>query len=252
MKKNSKKNHIFGLIGKEIGYSFSKNYFMDKFKRESITQVSYEIFDIQKIEDVLWVFKNPYLKGCNITIPYKKSIIYFLTELTPEAKSIGSVNVVKINEDGHRIGYNTDIIGFELSFKKDINKLPKNPKALIFGTGGVSMSVSFILNKLGIYYKNVSRRKNKDFLGYEEIDRDLLEEYKILINCTPVGTYPRINLSIPLPYQYLSSNHYLYDLVYNPSKTLFLKKGEERGAMIRNGLEMFRIQAEESWKIWNY
>ncbi|WP_113738158.1 shikimate dehydrogenase family protein [Blattabacterium clevelandi] len=243
---------IFGLIGKEISYSFSKNFFLKKFKKESIIQATYEIFDIPNIEEVLSIFNNPYLKGCNITIPYKKSIISFITELMPEAKIIGSVNVIKIDKKKNRIGYNTDILGFELSFKKDMNQLSyKNPKALILGTGGVSSSISFILNKLGIDHKYVSRKKDKDFLIYEEINQDLLENYKIIINCTPLGTYPKINLCPSLPYEWLSSHHYLYDLVYNPPKTLFLKKGEEKGAMIRNGLEMFRIQAEESWKIWN-
>ncbi|AWU43056.1 shikimate dehydrogenase [Blattabacterium punctulatus] len=249
-KKNNK--YIFGLIGREISYSFSKKFFLKKFQKESIIQTTYEIFDIPKIEEVLSIFNNPYLKGCNITIPYKKSIISFITELMPEAKTIGSVNVIKIDEKKNRIGYNTDIVGFELSFKKDMNKFSyKNPKALILGTGGVSSSISFILNKLGIDYKYVSRKKDKNFLVYEEINQDLLENYQIIINCTPLGTYPKINLCPSLPYEWISSHHYLYDLVYNPPKTLFLKKGEEKGAMIRNGLEMFRIQAEESWKIWN-
>lgn len=251
---SSYKNYkrIFGLVGRGISYSFSRDYFIKKFKKESISEVTYEIYDIPKIEDVLWIFKNPSLKGCNITIPYKKSIIPFLNKLTPEVKSIGSVNVVKINEEKHRIGYNTDVLGFEFSFKKDINKLSyKNPKALILGTGGVSRSVSFILKKMGIPYRYVSRRKNKDFFVYEEVNQYLLEDHKIIINCTPLGTFPNIHLCPPLPYKFLSSKHYLYDLVYNPSKTLFLKKGEEKGSTIRNGLEMLRIQAEESWKIWN-
>ncbi|WP_238785524.1 shikimate dehydrogenase family protein [Blattabacterium cuenoti] len=249
-KKNYKR--IFGLVGRGISYSFSKDYFMRKFEKEFIHEVTYEIFDIPKIEDILSIFKNPFLKGCNITIPYKKSIIPFLNKLMPEAKSIGSVNVVKINEERHCIGYNTDVLGFELSFKKDINKLSyQNPKALILGTGGVSRSISFVLKKMGIPYKYVSRMKNKDFLVYEEVNQYLLEDYKIIINCTPLGTFPNIHSCPPLPYQFISSQHYLYDLVYNPSKTLFLKKGEEKGSTIRNGLEMLRIQAEESWKIWN-
>ncbi|WP_185873748.1 shikimate dehydrogenase family protein [Blattabacterium cuenoti] len=245
--------YIFGLVGKKIHYSFSKNFFLKKFKKESIHQVTYKIFDIPKIENIINIFKNPNLKGCNITIPYKESIIPYLDKIMPEAKSIGSVNVVKIDKNKYRIGYNTDVYGFEFSFKKDMNiLLYKKPKALILGTGGVSKSVSFILKKLEIPYKYVSRKKNKNFILYTEINKNLLKDFKIIINCTPVGTYPFINYCPFLPYQYLSSEHYLYDLIYNPSKTLFLKKGEEKGAMIRNGLEMLHIQAEESWKIWNF
>ncbi|WP_185851478.1 shikimate dehydrogenase family protein [Blattabacterium cuenoti] len=248
---------IFGLVGKKISYSFSKNFFLEKFKKESIHHVTYEIFDIPNIEDILYIFKNPYLKGCNITIPYKTSVIPFLTQVMPEAKSIGSVNVVKIQNQHRRIGYNTDVLGFELSFQKDMNKFAYHENnntmsALILGTGGVSKSISFILRKWKIPYKYVSRKKkNKNFIVYEELNKDLIENCKIIINCTPLGTYPMVKLCPPLPYQYISSYHYLYDVVYNPSKTLFLKKGEKRGAMIRNGLEMLRIQAEESWKIWN-
>ncbi|WP_185870402.1 shikimate dehydrogenase family protein [Blattabacterium cuenoti] len=258
MKVEKFKKSIFGLVGKEISYSFSKKFFIEKFKKESIRHITYEIFDIPKIEDILWIFKNPYFKGCNVTIPYKTSIIPFLTEIMPEAKSIGSVNVVKIIHDQHNsrriIGSNTDVLGFELSFKKDMKKFSCHNAmaALILGTGGVSKSISFILRKLKIPYKYVSRKKkNKDFFVYEELNKNLIKNYKIIINCTPLGTYPMVNSCPPLPYQYLSSSHYLYDVVYNPSKTLFLKKGEENGAMIRNGLEMLRIQAEESWKIWN-
>ncbi|WP_185868926.1 shikimate dehydrogenase family protein [Blattabacterium cuenoti] len=244
---------LFGLIGKSIGYSFSRNFFLKKFKKESILYSDYKIFDIPKIENVLLIFQNTCLKGCNVTIPYKESIIRFLDEISPEAKSIGSVNVVKITRNRRKIGYNTDILGFELSFKKDIEKFfhKKNFKALILGTGGGSKAISFVLNKLQIPYQYVSRTRKKKFLIYEDLNKDLLKTYKVVINCTPLGTYPDINLCPPLPYQYVSSDHYFYDLVYNPNKTLFLKKAEEKGAIIKNGLEMLYLQAEESWKIWN-
>ncbi|WP_185850890.1 shikimate dehydrogenase family protein [Blattabacterium cuenoti] len=245
---------IFGLIGKSIGYSFSKEFFMDKFKRESIHHYSsYEIFDIPKIENILSIFTNKSLKGCNITIPYKEKIIPYLNDISMEAKSIGSVNVIKIDQDGYRIGYNTDFIGFEYTFRKDFNRLSfkKKPKALILGTGGVSKSISYVLNKFKIPHKYVSRNKNGNVFIYENINKDIIDNYKIIINCTPLGTYPSINSCPLLPYQYISSQHYFYDLVYNPSKTLFLRKGEEKGSMIRNGLEMLHVQAEESWKIWN-
>ncbi|WP_185853230.1 shikimate dehydrogenase family protein [Blattabacterium cuenoti] len=245
---------LFGLIGRGISYSFSRKFFLEKFKNESIFHADYKIFDIPKIEDVSIIFQNPCLKGCNVTIPYKTSIIPFLTKIVAEAESIGSVNVVKIDKNGHRIGYNTDFLGFELSFKKDINRLyhnKKNLKALILGTGGVSKTISFVLKRLRIPYQYVSRTKKKGFLVYEDINKDLLKKYKVIINCTPLGTSPNINLCPSLPYQYVSSEHYFYDLVYNPNKTLFLKKAEEKGALIKNGLEMLYLQAEESWKIWN-
>ncbi|WP_341656755.1 shikimate dehydrogenase [Blattabacterium cuenoti] len=245
------KKRIYGLIGKDIKYSFSRKFFLEKFKQESIFNADYEIFDISKIEDVSFIFQNPYLKGCNVTIPYKTSIIPFLTKIMPEAKFIGSVNVVKITNKC-RIGFNTDVLGFECSFKKKFKqfKNKKNFKALILGTGGVSKSISFVLEKLKIPYQYISRKKNRGFLVYEDINQNLLNQYKIIINCTPIGTYPNINTCPSLPYQYVSSEHYFYDLVYNPNKTLFLKKAEKKGAFIQNGLEMFYFQAEESWKIW--
>ncbi|WP_185852045.1 shikimate dehydrogenase family protein [Blattabacterium cuenoti] len=247
----NEKTRIYGLIGKNIKYSFSRNFFLEKFKKESILHVDYEIFDIPKIENVSFIFQNPYLKGCNVTIPYKTTIIPFLTKITPEAKSIGSVNVIKINNKC-RMGFNTDVLGFEYSFKKDLNRFinKNNLKALVLGTGGVSKTISFVLKKLEIPYQYVSRKKNTGFLVYEDINQSLLKEYKIIINSTPVGTHPDINLCPHLPYQYVSSEHYFYDLVYNPNKSLFLKKAENKGALIKNGLEMLYIQAEESWKIW--
>ncbi|WP_185858425.1 shikimate dehydrogenase family protein [Blattabacterium cuenoti] len=242
---------IFGLIGKDIHYSFSRDFFLKKFKKETIIDTDYQIFDIPDIEKVSIVFKNPYLKGCNVTIPYKISIIPFLTRMIPEAELIGSINVIKIC-NGHRIGYNTDAIGFELSFKKNLHKMFKNDlRALILGTGGVSKTVSFVLKKLEISYQYVSRKKNKDFFTYEEINKDILEQYKIVINCTPLGSFPNIHYYPPIPYQYVSPEHYFYDLIYNPNKTIFLEKAEKRGAIIKNGLEMLYLQAEESWKIWN-
>ncbi|WP_185857854.1 shikimate dehydrogenase family protein [Blattabacterium cuenoti] len=247
----NKITQIYGLIGKNIEYSFSRKFFLKKFKKEFIFNVDYEIFDIPKIENVSLIFQNPYLKGCNVTIPYKKSIISFLTKITSEAKSIGSVNVIKIN-DQCITGFNTDVLGFECSFKKGLIQFhnKKNLKALILGTGGVSKTVSFVLKKLEISYQYVSRNKNKGFLVYEDINKNLLKEYKIIINCTPIGTYPNINSCPYLPYQHVSYEHYFYDMVYNPNKTLFLKNAEKKGALIKNGLEMLYLQAEESWKIW--
>ncbi|WP_185855421.1 shikimate dehydrogenase family protein [Blattabacterium cuenoti] len=256
--KNDSKS-VFGLIGRNIKYSFSKKFFSDKFIKDSIHNSVYKIYDISTIEKVIMIFDNPYLKGCNVTIPYKISIIPFLNEIDPIAKNIGSINVIKINNK-YKIGYNTDILGFEISLINYLHEnlylfgTKMNMNALILGTGGVSKTISYVLNKFKISYKYVSRIKKKKcnyILSYEEINKDVLKTYKIIINCTPVGTYPNINLCPNIPYEYLSEEHYLYDLVYNPEKTLFLKKGEERGTKIKNGLEMLYIQAEESWKIWN-
>ncbi|WP_185864367.1 shikimate dehydrogenase family protein [Blattabacterium cuenoti] len=243
---------LFGLIGKNIVYSFSRNFFLEKFKKESLYNVDYKIFDINQIDKVSHIFKIPYLKGCNVTIPYKTNIIKFLTKVDEKAKKVGSVNVIKILDKKNIIGYNTDVIGFELSFKKDIQFIrEKSTKVLILGTGGAAKAVSFVLKNLNFSYKFVSRNKKKCFLSYDDLNQDILEYYKIIINCTPVGTYPNTNFCPPIPYQFVSKKHYFYDLVYNPSKSLFLKKAEKKGAIIRNGLKMLYIQANESWKIWN-
>ncbi|WP_394798437.1 shikimate dehydrogenase family protein [Blattabacterium cuenoti] len=248
------KKKIFGLIGKNISYSFSRDFFLKKFKKESLQNNDYLIFDIPRIKNIELIFNNPNLLGCNITIPYKIEIISFLDKIDFQSKQIGSVNVVSINNN-KRIGYNTDIIGFRKSFKKFINYSNKNIKlkSLILGTGGVSKTVSFVLNQLDIPFKYVSRKKknNKYFLTYEEINKEILDEYNIIINCTPLGTFPKIYTCPSIPYQYISKNHFFYDLVYNPVKTLFLKNGEKKGASIKNGLEMLYIQAEKSWEIWN-
>ncbi|WP_185882331.1 shikimate dehydrogenase family protein [Blattabacterium cuenoti] len=253
-----KTKNLFGLVGKNIFYSFSKKFFITKFHRESINDANYEIFDIDNIEQISYILKIPNLKGFNVTIPYKTKIIPFLHDMSKESAHIGSVNVVKITKiknTKHLIGYNTDIIGFERSFKEDIKKIKcqnnNNLRALILGTGGVSLSVSFVLNKLHIPHKFISRNSNNNnYLLYENINKKLLNMYKIIINCTPIGTYPLIKYCPKLPYQYLTDTHYLYDLIYNPTETLFLKQGKKYNAITRNGLKMLHIQAEESWKIW--
>ncbi|WP_185873210.1 shikimate dehydrogenase family protein [Blattabacterium cuenoti] len=252
---NKKYKYIFGLIGKNISYSLSRDFFLKKFDKEYIKNSTYLIFDIKNIDEVNSIFNISNLLGCNVTIPYKISIINFLDEISIEANKIKSVNVIKI-KNNYKIGYNTDIIGFQKSFENLINSYPykknNNLKALILGTGGVSNTISFVLKKLGIKYKYVSRKKKDNkILNYVDLNRDLIEKYKIIINCTPVGTYPNINSSPNLPYKYIYNHHILYDLVYNPYKTIFLKIGEEKGALVKNGLEMLHIQAEESWKIWN-
>lgn len=242
-----KKNKIYGLIGKNISYSFSREYFSNKFKTEKISS-KYFNFDLTEIDQIYKLTKEFNLSGLNVTIPYKESIIQFLDETDSKAKQIGAVNTIKFFNN-KMIGYNTDYIGFKKSLQNISNiNIPKN--ALILGTGGASKAVKFALSELGIGFKTVSRVKNNADYTYQEIDKYIIDK-KLIINCSPVGTFPNIKDSPKIPYQYLTSENFLYDLVYNPDKTLFLKKGDEIGCFTKNGVEMLKIQAEKAWEIWN-
>lgn len=242
-----KKNKIYGLIGKNISYSFSREYFSNKFKTEKISS-KYLNFDLIDINQIYKLTKEFNLSGLNVTIPYKESIIQFLDETDSKAKQIGAVNTIKFFNN-KMIGFNTDYIGFKKSLQNISNiNIPKN--ALILGTGGASKAVKFALSELGIGFKTVSRVKNNADYTYQEIDKYIIDK-KLIINCSPVGTFPNIKDSPKIPYQYLTSENFLYDLVYNPDKTLFLKKGDEIGCFTKNGVEMLKIQAEKAWEIWN-
>ena len=242
-----KKNKIYGLIGKNISYSFSREYFSNKFKTEKISS-KYLNFDLIDINQIYKLTKEFNLSGLNVTIPYKESIIQFLDETDSKAKQIVAVNTIKFFNN-KMIGYNTDYIGFKKSLQNISNiNIPKN--ALILGTGGASKAVKFALSELGIGFKTVSRVKNNADYTYQEIDKYIIDK-KLIINCSPVGTFPNIKDSPKIPYQYLTSENFLYDLVYNPDKTLFLKKGDEIGCFTKNGVEMLKIQAEKAWEIWN-
>ena len=242
-----KKNKIYGLIGKNISYSFSREYFSNKFKTEKISS-KYLNFDLIDINQIYKLTKEFNLSGLNVTIPYKESIIQFLDETDSKAKQIGAVNTIKFFNN-KMIGYNTDYIGFKKSLQNISNiNIPKN--ALILGTGGASKAVKFALSELGIGFKTVSRVKNNADYTYQEIDKYIIDK-KLIINCSPVGTFPNIKDSPKIPYQDLTSENFLYDLVYNPDKTLFLKKGDEIGCFTKNGIEMLKIQAEKAWEIWN-
>ena len=242
-----KKNKIYGLIGKNISYSFSREYFSNKFKTEKISS-KYLNFDLIDINQIYKLTKEFNLSGLNVTIPYKESILQFLDETDSKAKQIGAVNTIKFFNN-KMIGYNTDYIGFKKSLQNISNiNIPKN--ALILGTGGASKAVKFALSELGIGFKTVSRAKNNADYTYQEIDKYIIDK-KLIINCSPVGTFPNIKDSPKIPYQYLTSENFLYDLVYNPDKTLFLKKGDEIGCFTKNGVEMLKIQAEKAWEIWN-
>lgn len=240
--------HEFGLIGKNIDYSFSRNYFNEKFKKEQLTY-SYVNFDIEDIKEFPAILKdNPQLQGLNVTIPYKESILTYLDELSKEAKSIGAVNTIKVLPDGKLIGHNTDYYGFQQSLKGLINSSHK--AALILGTGGASKAIEYALNDWGIQTKFVSRNADKTTLCYADLNKEILNKHSIIVNTTPLGTYPNIDSFPPIPYSYLTANHLLYDLTYNPSQTVFMQKGLENNAQIVNGYDMLIAQAEKAWEIW--
>ena len=241
----------FGLIGKNISYSFSESYFRSKFEREDIKDATYQNFDIQNISEFTNIIsKTNNLKGLNVTIPYKEQVIPFLDKLNKKAKEIGAVNTIKINKDGKLIGYNTDCYGFKKSLKPLLKSNHK--KAIILGTGGASKAVAFTLMELEIDYIYVSRKPSElTKITYDNLTEDLIKTHHIIINCSPVGTFPNIEQSPNIPYQAITSNHILYDLIYNPEETKFLKLGKQNGATTINGLQMLKLQAEKAWNIWN-
>jgi len=240
----------FGLIGKNIDYSFSKSYFTNKFLNEDLPH-TYQNFDIESIEEFLNIIKqNKNLKGLNVTIPYKESIIPYLTDINETAKEIGAVNTIKFKDNGELIGYNTDYYGFKKSIEPYLK--PNHKKALILGTGGASKAIAFALEKLGIKYNYVSRKYlNSVKYNYQTISEDIISKHHIIINCTPLGTYPQTNSCPPIPYDGITSSHLLFDLIYNPEETKFLTIGKLKGAKICNGLEMLKFQADKAWEIWN-
>ena len=240
---------LFGLIGFPLSHSFSKKYFTEKFEREGLSDCLFENFPIASVEDIKELLdRHPDLTGLSITIPYKEKIISLLDDASETVKKTKACNCIKIT-NGKLVGYNTDVSGFENSFKKVLT--PDLRNALILGTGGASKAVAYVLEKLNISYKFVSRNPALPNLSYEQVTPDVIAETDIIINTTPVGMYPDITEAPGIPYATLNDHHLLFDLVYNPAKTLFLKRGEEKGAKIHNGLEMLEILAEENWKIWN-
>ena len=241
---------IYGLIGEKLGHSFSKRYFTEKFETEGIN-ARYELFELPDISHFPLLVANNNFSGLNVTIPYKEKVIPFLNELDPVAKAVGAVNTIQfISSEAHTVlkGYNTDVIGFANSFAPLLQ--PQHKSALILGTGGASKAVAYALKTLNIDYRFVSRNPSDEIYSYQQLTKEIIEQYKIIINCTPVGTFPNIDVAPGIPYQYLSSGHLLYDLIYNPEKTLFCKLGEERGAIIKNGLDMLYGQAVAAWGIW--
>jgi len=244
------KKLTYGLIGKNISYSFSKSYFSDKFKKLNRDDCEYLNFDLENIADFKSIFNSDKnIKGLNVTIPYKQAIIPFLDNISKEAKEIGAVNTIKI-ENGKLLGYNTDVFGFKKSLLSVIK--PANELTLILGWGGAAKGIKYVLKELGFKVKIVSRKPiNEDMLMYSELNKKLLKKVKLIVNCTPLGTFPKIEECPKIPYQYINKNHILFDLIYNPPITKFLNKGFNNGATIKNGLDMLKFQAERSWEIWN-
>lgn len=237
----------YGLIGRSLGHSFSKSFFEEYFQTHQI-QAEYLNFELSTIDEVTQLFEKE-VSGFNVTIPYKEAIIPYLDDLSHEAKEIGAVNVVEVKE-GKKIGHNSDAFGFHQSIKPFLTN--RHERAIVFGTGGASKAVEYVLKKIGVDVLFVSRNPNgENQFHYDEVNNHMLNACKLLVNTTPVGTYPNVNHCIDIPFQQLSEEHLVVDLIYNPAKTKFLKKAEEAGATILNGESMLREQALKSWKIWS-
>ncbi|TDX87100.1 shikimate dehydrogenase family protein [Epilithonimonas xixisoli] len=234
----------FGLLGKNISYSFSKKYFEEKFKKLFLQNHSYNFFDISEIESVNSVFENQNLAGINVTIPYKQSVIPFLDDLSDEASKIGAVNCISF-QNGKKIGYNTDAFGFEKTLL--INKKEHHKKALILGDGGAAKAVRYILEKHNVEHQTVSRKSE---INFENLSEELVRDSLLIIQTTPVGTFPNVDDSVPFPFDEITDKHYVIDLIYNPSETAFLRKSAEKGATTLNGFYMLEQQAEKAWAIW--
>ena len=243
----------YGLIGYPLGHSFSISYFNQKFKDENIDAV-YENFEIPSIDLLPEVLdSNPNLKGLNVTIPFKQKVIPFLDNISPEARAIGAVNVIKVTHEGKKTrlkGYNSDVIGFTQSIEPMLE--PRyHKKALILGTGGASKAIDYGLKSLGLETVFVSRYERPETIQYDKITPDVVQEYNVIVNCTPLGMFPHTEECPQLPYEAMDSHTILYDLIYNPDETMFMKRGVERGANVKNGLEMLLLQAFASWEFWH-
>lgn len=243
---------VFGLIGGTVSHSFSKSYFDEKFFREGLRDYRYELFPLGAINEIEALLEGTKgLSGLNVTIPYKEQVIKYLDEVDGFAKKIGAVNVIKI-KDGKLLGFNTDSDAFFETVEKWLPK-DKTYKALILGTGGSSKAVQEALKKLKVEYQLVTREEKKGYITYTDLEKDpsIIESNKLIINTTPLGMSPNTQAMPPISYEHIGHDHYIYDLIYNPARTMFLQKAEMRGATIKNGLEMLHIQAEKSWAIWN-
>lgn len=243
----------YGLIGYPLGHSFSISFFNQKFADEGIN-AKYENFEISSIDQLQEILDiNPNLRGLNVTIPYKEKVIEFLDNITPEAQAIGAVNVIRVTHEGKKIklkGYNSDVIGFTQSIEPMLDK-KWHQKALILGTGGASKAINYGLKSLGLETVFVSRYQRPGTIQYEQITPEVIKEYNVIVNCTPLGMYPHTDECPRLPYEAMDYHTILYDLIYNPDETLFMKRGREQGAEVKNGLEMLLLQAFASWEFWH-
>lgn len=255
----------FGLIGFPLQQSFSQAYFTEKFAALGLKDHEYKLYPLEALGDFSELLQNePDLLGLNVTIPYKIGIMFYLDEISAEAKGVDAVNCIKFTpkdplsgyfegelslEKMHLTGYNTDVYGFEESLKPLLRKT--HSKALVLGNGGAARAVIYVLKKLQIEFSIVSRKASHLHLSYTDLDADTIQDHKLIINTTPVGTFPNVDEYLDLPYEAIGKDHLLYDLVYNPEETAFLKKGRQQGAVTKNGLEMLHLQAEKSWEIWN-
>ncbi len=247
-----KEHKKFGLLGKNISYSFSRTYFTEKFSKLQLDTYTYENFDIPAIEDFPLILDRNIetLQGINVTIPYKEEVMQYMDEMDEDAAKIGAVNTIKVLEGGLLKGFNTDAFGFENSLKPLLHEGVTG--ALILGTGGASKAIAFVLQKLKIPFLFVSRKpKNEQSLSYEDLNEIRIKNSLLIINCTPLGTHPETEKFPRIPYQFLTENHILFDLIYNPEVSTFLAKGKERKATIKNGKQMLELQADKSWEIWN-
>ncbi|MEO6330516.1 MAG: shikimate dehydrogenase [Ginsengibacter sp.] len=241
--------NLYGLIGYPLGHSFSEQYFTQKFLREGLMDCRYKNFPIGSICELPALLKANHLKGLNVTIPYKEQVLQYVTSLSNEVKIIGAANTIKISGDD-LVAHNTDVIGFEKSFVELIK--PHHKKALVLGTGGSSKAIQFVLAKLNLEFLLVSRSSSikNNLITYNQLNEEIMKQHEVIINCTPSGMEPDNNSCPDILYDFITPDHYVYDLIYKPAKTLFLKKAEGQGATIKNGYDMLIIQAEESWKLW--
>lgn len=237
----------FGLIGKTLGHSFSKSYFEEKFQQEGI-ESTFENFELVEITEIETVFSISDLKGLSVTIPYKQAIIPYLDELSEEAREIGAVNCVSF-QNGKKTGHNTDAFGFHQMIKPFLTN--EHERALILGTGGASKAVAYVLKKIGLDVIWASRNPQNGQFSYDEINEHMLRACKVVVNCTPLGTFPDVDACVPFPFEYLTESHLCIDLIYNPEETKFLRESKLQGATVLNGLSMLKEQANKAWEIWN-
>ncbi|MDB5240547.1 MAG: shikimate dehydrogenase [Spirosoma sp.] len=242
----------YGLMGFPLTHSFSQRYFTEKFAREGIQNSQYDLFELPDVAALPDLLQRPGLRGLNVTIPHKQAVLPFLDRLDPSAEKVGAVNVIRIEKDGSLTGFNSDYYGFGQSLHDWLTRLGRTTdglQALVLGTGGASKAVAAVLTDMTVPHRYVSRTNTDTTLRYGQLS-SLMKSYQLIINCSPVGTYPHVDQAPDIPYDLVTDRHLLYDLVYNPAQTLFMKRGHDRGAATHNGLRMLELQAEKAWDIW--